>query len=321
GSKITTSTTNTPYNGGNRIMNAAEANNLIVASQQTGVGTTENDARWYEFSVSDINNPTLVDQGNVSAGNNTYLMMPGIDINADGDIAMSYIRSGTDTATDYMSVWVTGRKGSDPAGTMQTSVLVRAGDSNNLDTRVGDLSGINVDADGTFWIANEFARLTTWGTEIAHFAIGPKVFIDNGVLRVKYCNDGDLITLRQATVFGFTVTEVDANGIDIGDFLIGSFSSVNVQLGGGNEIVNIENTLAGVPVTVNEGSGSDTVGISRSGALLDNIQGDVFVNGGTGANTLNVYDLFDTSGDTWTITGSAIARTGSAVVHYYDQGV
>src|SRR5262249_43112140 len=131
----------------------------------------------------------------------------------------------------------------------------------------------------------------------------------------------DLITLRQATVFGFTVTEVDANGIDIGDFLIGSFSSVNVQLGGGNEIVNIENTLAGVPVTVNEGSGSDTVGISRSGALLDNIQGDVFVNGGTGANTLNVYDLFDTSGDTWTITGSAIARTGSAVVHYYDQGV
>jgi hypothetical protein len=321
GTKITVPTPTTPANGGTIIMKAAEANNLIVASQQTGVGTTENDARWYEFNVSDINNPTLVDQGNVSAGNNTYLMYPGIDINADGDIAMSYIRSGTDTSTDYMSVWVTGRKSSDPAGTMETPVLVRAGDSNNLDTREGDLSGINVDADGTFWIANEFARLTTWGTEIAHFAIGPKAFIDdNGVLRVKYVNNGDFIILERNSADPI-LYEVIANNLNIGHFNIASFSSVYVQLGGGNETVDIENTVFGVHVTVDEGSGSDTVDISRLGALLDNIQGDVFIDRGTAADTLNVYDQNDSSGDTWTITGSTITRTRSAVVHYYDQGV
>jgi hypothetical protein len=113
-------TTNT---NGTKIMKAAEANNIIVASQQVGVGSTENDARWYEFNVSDINKPTVLDQGNISGGNNTYIMMPGIDINAAGDIGMSYIQSGNDTTTDYMSDYITGRKASDAAGTMECGCL------------------------------------------------------------------------------------------------------------------------------------------------------------------------------------------------------
>jgi hypothetical protein len=326
GSVITANT------NGNTIMKAAEADNLIVASQQTGVGTTENDARWYEFNVRNIDSPFLVDQGNVSGGNNTYIMMPGIDINANGDIAMSYIQSGTDTPTDYMSVWVTGRKVSDPAGTMETPVLVRAGDANNREGRQGDFSGINVDADGTFWIANEYTTLGFgistefghWGTEIAHFAIGPKAFIDtNWILRVTDLGAGDFIILELNST-NPNLYQVFANSTDIGDFAIGSFSAVNVQLGqfaGGDETVLIENTLFAVPVTVNEGSGTDTVGISRSAALLDDIQGDVYINAGTGVNTLNVYDLFDTSGATWTITGSTITRTGAAVIHYNGQHV
>jgi hypothetical protein len=63
----------------------------------------------------------------VSAGNNTYITCPGIDINASGSIGLSYIRSGTDTSTDYMSTYVTGRVSSDAAGTMEASELVPAG--------------------------------------------------------------------------------------------------------------------------------------------------------------------------------------------------
>jgi hypothetical protein len=133
-------------------------------------------------------------------------------------------------------------------------------------------------------------------------------------------NAGDLITL-QLNPNNSSQYEVFGDGVDLGDFDIGSFSSVYVQLGGGSETVNIENTLAGVPVAVNEGSGSDTVGISRSGALLDNIQGDVFVNGGTGADTLNVYDQNDPSNDTWTVTGSTITRTRSVPITYNGQSV
>src|SRR5262249_50140719 len=88
--------------------------------------------------------------------------------------------SGTDTSTDYLSMWVTGRVPSDAAGTMETSVMVPAGtgQANYKDFttggRAGDLSGINVDpVDGTFWAANEFANTqatANWGTAVANFA-------------------------------------------------------------------------------------------------------------------------------------------------------
>ena len=71
--------------------------------------------------------PTLAQQGRISAGANTYVVYPGIDINPSGQIGMSYMKSGTDTATDYLSMWVTGRVSTDAAGTMQTPVKVPAG--------------------------------------------------------------------------------------------------------------------------------------------------------------------------------------------------
>src|SRR6266566_4133715 len=93
---------------------------------------------------------------------------------------MSYMKSGTDTSTDYLSMWVTGRVAADAAGTMETPVMVPAGaglanyDDFTSGNRAGDLSGINVDpVNGTFWAANEFATAATsnnWGTAIANFA-------------------------------------------------------------------------------------------------------------------------------------------------------
>jgi hypothetical protein len=170
-----------------RILKAAEADNTIVACQHVGVGTTEVDVRWYAFNVSNSIQPSLVDQGNVSAGNNTYLVYPGIDINAMGDIGLSYIRSGTDTdpATntkhDFMSVYVTGRNLTDAAGAMEAPVLVRAGDATDILGREGDFSGINVDADGTFWIANEFAKANNRAaTEVAHFTLSTATADGNG---------------------------------------------------------------------------------------------------------------------------------------------
>src|SRR5262249_30641985 len=106
---------------------------------------------------------------------------PAIDITSFGDIGMSYVRSGTDSRNDFMSVYVTGRNHNDAAGTMKAPVLVRAGDSNNTSGREGDFSGINVDADGSFWIANEFATANSGATEVAHFDVfwhGPPVAQD-----------------------------------------------------------------------------------------------------------------------------------------------
>ena len=163
-----------------RIQKAAEANGLIVASQSVSVSATQDVAQWYAVDVSS-GTPTLKDQGRVSAGNNTYVTFPSIDINSSGQIGMTYMKSGNDTATDYMSMYISGRNPSDAAGTMETPVVVPAGTgkANYKDFssggRAGDLSGINVDpVDGSFWAANEFANTeatANWGTAIANFTI------------------------------------------------------------------------------------------------------------------------------------------------------
>ena len=164
-----------------RIQKSAEWNNTIVAAHSVSVSSTQDVIQWYAINVSS-GTPTLQQQGRVSAGNHTYLTYPSIDINSSGQIGLTYMGSGNDTSTDYMSTYVTGRDPSDAAGTMETSVLVPAGtgQANYHDFssggRAGDLSGINVDPSdhSSFWAANEFANTeatANWGTAVANFTI------------------------------------------------------------------------------------------------------------------------------------------------------
>jgi uncharacterized repeat protein (TIGR01451 family) len=163
-----------------RIQKSAEANGTLVAAHAVSVSSTQDVIQWYAINVGS-GTPTLAQQGRVGRGNKTYAVYPGIDINSAGQIGMSYMQSGTDTATDYLSMWVSARVPQDAAGTMEPSVLVPAGtgQANYSDYgggRAGDLSGINVDqSDGSFWAANEFANTlpsSNWGTAIARFYPG-----------------------------------------------------------------------------------------------------------------------------------------------------
>jgi uncharacterized repeat protein (TIGR01451 family) len=163
-----------------RIQKAAESNNSLVAAHAVSVSSTQDVIQWYRFDVSS-GTPTLADQGRVSGGAHTYLVYPAIDINASSQIGLTYMKSGTDSTTDYMSMNVTGRIPGDAPGTMETPVVVPAGtgQANYTDFasghRAGDLSGINIDpSDGSFWAANEFANTeptANWGTAVANFTI------------------------------------------------------------------------------------------------------------------------------------------------------
>jgi uncharacterized repeat protein (TIGR01451 family) len=173
-----------------RILKASEQNNLLVATHSVSVSSTEDDAQWYVIDLSS-GTPTLKQQGDVSGGNNTYITYPAIDINPAGDIGMTYMQSGTDSPSDFLSMYVTGRTPSDPSGQMEAPVLAQAGQqvyqdfgpSSSSVQRAGDLSGINVDAHGNFWAINEFADnepLPTptspsadWGTHITSFTLAP----------------------------------------------------------------------------------------------------------------------------------------------------
>jgi uncharacterized repeat protein (TIGR01451 family) len=168
------------YPPDSRIQEAAEANGTLVAAQTVSISPTQDVTQWYAINVG-TGTPALAQQGRVGGGNNTYAFYPGIDINPAGQIGISYMQMGTDSATDYMSMWVTASTPDDAPGTMQPPDLVPAGTgqancSGYSGVIIGDTSGINIDpADGSFWAVNTFANTVfpeNWGTAIAHFVPG-----------------------------------------------------------------------------------------------------------------------------------------------------
>jgi hypothetical protein len=173
---------------GSRIMKAGEFNNIIVATHTVLVSATELDAQWYAIDVSGATPAFqlvggVANVGRIGFGANTYIDYPGIDINSAGQIGLSFDESDTvggaaNSATKgFWSTFVTGRKPTEAAGTMEASVLVPAGTgSGNVTDRAGDFSGMNVDpVNGTFWAANEFGNGGNPADDIANIDIAPVV--------------------------------------------------------------------------------------------------------------------------------------------------
>jgi Ca2+-binding RTX toxin-like protein len=142
-----------------------------------------------------------------------------------------------------------------------------------------------------------------------------KFLVINGGLYVNGDQFGnpynDLIFIRANAQGGVFVS---LNGESV-SFDPGAINAVNVSTGGGNDTVFVLKSLANVPVNIQLGSGQDNVFVNPLNGLGD-IQGTVTVNGG-GASTLTVDD----SGDPgtfaeWTMTGSSVTETGSAVINY-----
>jgi hypothetical protein len=155
------------------VLNAAWRGNRLVASQPVGSGGVAH-ARWYEFNTSPA--PTLTQSGEINPGPGVYTYYPAIEIAANGDLGMTYTQS---SASEFISMYVTGRKATDPLGTMQTGVLVKAGDDIFMGGgRMGDYAGISVDpVTGTsFWVNKDYPTaqhiIRNWATWIANFSVG-----------------------------------------------------------------------------------------------------------------------------------------------------
>jgi uncharacterized repeat protein (TIGR01451 family) len=310
-----------------RIMKAAEANHTLVATHAVATSSTQDVAQWYAIDVSS-GTPVLSQQGRVGGGANTYITYPGIDINGSGQIGMSYMRSGTDSPTDYMSMWVTGRTALDPNGTMETPVIVPAGTGlANYDDftgggRAGDLSGINLDpVDGTFWAANEFANtqaVANWGTAIANFSLAPANSAD-----VSVTGSGpSQVTAGTNATYTITITNNGpsaASGVVLTD-----------TLPAGSTLVSMTQTVGTDPFTFSQSSGTVTESASAdiaSGAsdtftLIVAAAADL-APGADFSNTATVSSSTadsNTANNTSTVTGSivgpptdlAVTNTGPA---------
>jgi hypothetical protein len=166
-----------------RVLQSTEANGLIAAVQEVSDSAGNTDmARWYEINVSS-GTPVISQQGDVGGTANVYDRYPGVAINSQGDIALTYMQSGKVPGM-FESMYITGRTPSDAPGTMETPILVQAGTANYVGTsqgpREGDMSRVSVDADGTFWAFSQWANgeaSPNWGTAIAHFTLAPPISI------------------------------------------------------------------------------------------------------------------------------------------------
>lgn len=167
----------------NRMLSADWNNNQLVATHTVSVpGDSLNHVHWYQFDTGAVGTggtPALKQQGDISnRGHND--MYPGIAINNNGDIGLSFIESASSgtTVSQTPSMFVTSRLAGDPPGTMQPPVLAKAGvlGAPIGGNRGGDYSGTVFDpVNGTFWSANEFTAgsnsTDNWGTQIANYTI------------------------------------------------------------------------------------------------------------------------------------------------------
>jgi hypothetical protein len=175
--------------GDGRILSAAWRNGELVATQTVQDDPSQTaQARWYQFSTAGAA-PSLVQTGNIDRGAGVSTYVPSINIAPSGDLGLSFLES---SANEYLSMYITGRKGSDPAGALQAPVLAKAGEATFRvfhaggvelpgPLRTGDYCGVAMDpVDGSFWAANEYAtpplpvsplRRANWGTFIAQFSV------------------------------------------------------------------------------------------------------------------------------------------------------
>jgi len=186
-------------------------------------------------------------------------------------------------------------------------------------TRIGEYFGLAVWGGTAYvaWTGNRFAGFNnpvgqqTW----------TKALAIRGSVMVTGTPGDDFITIHSmADNPGFV--EVLVNGQRQYAGLWSALTGITVAPTSGNDLVDIEDTVPGTLVTVNDGDGNDPVYLSPTANNLDTIQGPVTVHGGSPANNAVVFnDQNNVADTTYTYTGSTVTRTGSALVSFSNTNV
>jgi hypothetical protein len=140
-----------------------------------------------------------------------------------------------------------------------------------------------------------------------------------GVLTVvgsQLGTQAETITVDATPAGGVTVT---LNG-EVAQYAPGEVNAINVLDGDGTVAVNVEHTLAGVPVTITAGKGLNFVNISPAAQNLNNLQGGVKVIGNGALTFLRVYDQAAAAGTTYDLESTTVGRPGSANITYSGVG-
>jgi hypothetical protein len=132
-----------------------------------GSGTV-NCVRWAQINLANA----AVVQAGILASNGQHRFFPDLAVNDCNDMVIGYTRS---SASTFPGTWVAGRSSSDPPGTLQPEVQLKAGEIaytafDGSPFRWGDYTSMTIDPNGkTFWYAGQYSKIT--GNEYGRWAI------------------------------------------------------------------------------------------------------------------------------------------------------
>lgn len=185
-----------------RVLDAEFRNGDVWTTQTISCnpgGGTVDCIRWAEIDPT----TPAVRQAGVIGTNNDYRLYPDVGVNHCDDMTIGYTKISPlgPFPHGHPDVWVTGRLGTDPLGSVQTETPVRIGDlpyvpSDPPPVRWGDYTGGTSDPDGVgTWYLGEYSKLinpptaANWGTYVGEFTtncgVDLAVIKDDGVTQVN----------------------------------------------------------------------------------------------------------------------------------------
>jgi hypothetical protein len=167
------------YSG--KIDNAVWRADKLYAVNEIRVGSGANAhevVHWFVVDTSNLNNLTLLSQGNIDYGPSYDTYYGAMTVDNVGNMIIGYSFSGpTVYASSVYAVIAAGGTGLQDSGTYLTQGL---GTNTNVDSRVpgtarwGDYSGVSIDPtdEKSFWIFNEYAtNSNSWATTVGGFQL------------------------------------------------------------------------------------------------------------------------------------------------------
>ena len=156
-----------------RMLNSELRDGRLVATHTVGENGAAK-ARWYDIDITGAQ-PTLSQEGTIDPGPGISTYFPSIAINSRGDVGLTYMQS---SASEFVSMYITGQVAGAATGTVSTPLLVAAGDQIYFGNRGGDYSGTFVDpVTDVFWSVNEVilsgAPDPLWSTWVAEYTVRP----------------------------------------------------------------------------------------------------------------------------------------------------
>jgi hypothetical protein len=167
-------------------------------------GTDVGGVLWYQLDVGSWPAAPTVVQTSVLAEAGVHYFTPALIVDEADNLAMILGRS---SSVEGLSLYFTGRFTSDPAGSLRTPALLKAGtDGLSVEEdRVGDYHGAALDvSDGSAWLVGQVARApaetASWVGNVGlpgfagrRLLPGQSLQSPSGRIRLVYQSDGDLV--------------------------------------------------------------------------------------------------------------------------------